>query len=193
MEIHAAEFVTSVGHPSQIPADGLPEVAFVGRSNVGKSSLLNALLNRKNLAKTSNTPGKTRTLNYYRVNSALYLVDFPGYGYARRTYAEQKQWAGIIDDYLNNQATLRGIVHLLDARHDPTAQDLEMIRWMQFARKPFLAVLTKVDKLSGSQLKPRLDRTGAVLREFEDLRFLPFSAKSGRGRKELWKWIQGVV
>ena len=193
MLIRSAEFVTSVGRSSQILADGLPEIAFAGRSNVGKSALLNRLLNRKNLAKTSNTPGKTRTMNYYRVNDAFYMVDLPGYGYAQRAYQERQRWAKLIDGYLNRGTSLRGIVHVLDARHNPTDQDVEMIRWLSHTRKPFLVVLTKVDKLSGSRLKPRLDRTGEILREFGELRFLPFSAKSGRGKQAVWAWIQETI
>ncbi len=193
MKLHSAEFVTSVGHPSQIPAQTLPEIAFAGRSNVGKSSLINRLINRKNLAKTSNTPGKTRTLNYYRVNSAFYLVDLPGYGYARRSPGERQQWADLVNSYLKKRKLLRGTVQLLDARHDPTAQDLDMLRWLLHVQKPFLVVATKTDKLSSSRLESRLGRTREILLSLGEIQPLPFSARSGRGCEAVWRWIQEAV
>ena len=193
MKIHSAEFVASVGMLNQIPADALPEIAFAGRSNVGKSSLLNRLFNRKSLAKISSTPGKTRTLNYYRVNGAFYLVDLPGYGYARRAHEERQQWAGLVNGFLHDRASLRGIVHLVDARHDPSEGDLEMVRWLLHAQKPFLVAATKADKLSGNRLKSQLDRTAGILLELGDLDLLPFSAKTGRGREAVWSWIQEAI
>ncbi len=193
MKLHSAEFVTSVGHLSQVPAEVLPEIAFVGRSNVGKSSLLNRLLNRKNLAKTSNVPGKTRTLNYYRVNRTFYLVDMPGYGYARRSREEHRRWAGLINGYLEKRASLRGAVQLLDARHDPTALDLDMLQWLLHVQKPFLVVATKTDKLPGSRLTTRLGRTRDILLSLGKIDPLPFSARSGRGREAVWRWIQEAV
>ncbi len=193
MQVRSAEYVTSIGAVDQIPTDTGSEVAFVGRSNVGKSSLLNRLLNRKNLAKTSNTPGKTRTLNYYRVNDAFYLVDLPGYGYAKRSHSERQRWAVLVEAYIKDRAVLRGFIHLLDARHDPTDQDLEMVRWLLQTEKPFLLVATKADKLSGSRLKVRLDRTRSLLPDAEAFDLVPFSATTGRGRQEVWTWIQEIL
>jgi GTP-binding protein len=193
MKLHSAEFVTSVGHLSQVPAEVLPEIAFAGRSNVGKSSLLNRLLNRKNLAKTSNAPGKTRTLNYYRVNRTFYLVDLPGYGYARRSQEEHRRWAGLINDYLEKRESLQGVVQLLDARHDPTALDLDMLQWLLYVQKPFLVVATKTDKLPSSRLNTRLGRTRDILLSLGKIDLLPFSARSGRGREAVWRWIQEAV
>lgn len=193
LKVRFAEFVTSVGRPDQIPQDGLPEIAFAGRSNVGKSSLLNCLLNRKALAKTSRTPGKTRTLNYYIVNRELYLVDLPGYGYARRSHSEREQWAMLVNAYIQDRTPLKGIVQLVDARHDPTADDLEMIEWLNQSRKPFLVVATKADLLSGSRFKPRLDQTLKTFQGYGSVEFVPFSAKTGRGKKNVWGWIDGKV
>ena len=193
MKVRFAEFVTSVGRPDQIPQDGLPEIAFAGRSNVGKSSLLNCLLNRKALAKTSRTPGKTRTLNYYIVNRELYLVDLPGYGYARRSHSEREQWAKLVNAYIQDRTPLKGIVQLVDARHDPTADDLEMLEWLNQSRKPFLVVATKADLLSGSRFKPRPDRTLKTFQGYGSVEFVPFSAKTGRGKKNVWGWIDGKV
>ena len=193
MQIVSAEYVTSVFDPGQGPPEALPEIALAGRSNVGKSSLLNRLLNRRNLAKTSNSPGKTRALNYYRVGSGLYLVDLPGYGYAQRSQAERSRWAALVEGYLADREALKGIVHLLDARHDPTSQDLEMLRWLLGFGKPFLVVATKTDKLSGSRLKPRLDRTRRILLDLGELDLVPFSAITGRGRSAVWRWIQETL
>ena len=193
MKVRFAEFVTSVGRPDQIPQDGLPEIAFAGRSNVGKSSLLNRLLNRKALAKTSRTPGKTRTLNYYIVNRELYLVDLPGYGYARRSHSEREQWAKLVNAYIQDRTPLKGIVQLVDARHDPTADDLQMIEWLNQSRKPFLVVATKADLLSGSRFKPRLDQTLKTFQGYGSVELVPFSAKTGRGKENVWRWIDGKV
>ena len=193
MQIKSTEFVTSVGRLDQIPSSGLPEIAFAGRSNVGKSSLLNRLLNRKNLAKTSNTPGKTRTLNYYVVNSKLHLVDLPGYGYAKRRQSEREQWAKLVNGYLQDREPMFGILQLLDARHDPTAQDLEMVSWLLQYGKPFVLVATKTDKLSSTKLKKRLNLTRKLLSELGEVSIIPFSAKTGTGREGIWRWIEEVL
>lgn len=193
MRIQTAEFVTSVGRLDQLPRDGLPEVAVAGRSNVGKSSLLNRLFNRKGLAKTSGTPGKTRTLNYFSLNGKCYLVDLPGYGFARRDPRERAGWAKLVNGYLEDRPPLRGIVHLIDARHEPSRQDLEMVEWLVTFQRPFLVVATKSDKLSGSRLGPRLDRTGATLQSLGCDRLVPFSATTGRGREDVLNWIDEVV
>ncbi|MDP6777278.1 MAG: ribosome biogenesis GTP-binding protein YihA/YsxC [Candidatus Latescibacteria bacterium] len=190
MKVTTAEFVKSVGSPSGLPDDGLPEIAFAGRSNVGKSSLLNRLLNRKQLAKTSRTPGKTTNLNYFRINNALYFVDLPGYGYARHSHQERQRWGSLIEAYLEERDALKGIVQLLDARHDPSEQDLEMLRWLLHVRKPFLVAATKADKLSGSRLPARLRKTDDILAELGSIDLLPFSATTGRGRDAVWAWIR---
>ena len=193
MTIHSAEFITSIGTLKQLPEAGLPEIAFAGRSNVGKSSLLNRLLNRKNLAKTSNTPGKTRTLNYYRVNGSFHLVDLPGYGYARRSQAERESWGRLIEGYIQNRAQLRGFVQLIDARHDPTQDDLMLLDWLCHSQKPFVVVATKTDKLSGSTLKPRIDKTRRMLNLHGPIDLCPFSAVTGRGRDTVWQWIGEIL
>ena len=193
MQIQSTEFVTSVGRLDQIPSSGLPEIAFSGRSNVGKSSLLNRLLKRKSLAKTSNTPGKTRTLNYYDVNGMLHLVDLPGYGYAKRGHSEREQWAKLVNGFLQDRDPLLGILQLFDVRHDPTAQDLGMISWLLQFGKPFVLVATKTDKLSTNKLKARMNLTRTQLSELGDVSIIPFSAKTGRGREGIWRWIEEVL
>ncbi len=193
MRIQSAEFITSVGKLSQLPCDGLPEIAVAGRSNVGKSSLLNRLFNRKGLAKTSGTPGKTRTLNYFAVNGNLYLVDLPGYGFARRSVDERAEWAKLVNGYLADRSPLRGIIQLVDVRHDLTRQDKDLVEWLADADRPFLVVATKSDKLSGSRLKPRVDRTRATLDSLGCRDFLTFSATTGAGRNAVWQWIGRVA
>ncbi|OGG52818.1 MAG: hypothetical protein A3F84_14150 [Candidatus Handelsmanbacteria bacterium RIFCSPLOWO2_12_FULL_64_10] len=193
MKILTAEFVLSAARHDQLPRDRLPEVAFAGRSNVGKSSLLNALLRRKRLAQTSSTPGKTRLLNCYRINDAFYFVDLPGYGYARVPVAERRAWGQVVEDYITRRQTLRGIVHLLDARHAPTQQDAEMVAWLLSLQIPFLPVATKSDKLSNSQLQRQLREAHASLSSAGDLSVIPCSARTGAGLPELWRWIEGVI
>ncbi len=193
MKYHSAEFVTSVGFLRQLPRDGASEIAFAGRSNVGKSSLLNRLFNRKNLAKTSNTPGKTRTLNFYRVNRAHYFVDLPGYGYAKRSQRERQAWGKLIEGYVQDRPSLVGFVQLIDARHDPTRDDLQMIDWLVHGKKPFVVVATKADKLSGNKLRNRLDQTRRLLALHGDFDLLPFSATTGRGKAAVWHWIREVL
>ena len=193
MKFHSAEFAMSVGFVRQLPRDGMAEIAFAGRSNVGKSSLINRLFNRKNLAKTSNTPGKTRTLNFYAVNRRYYFVDLPGYGYAKRNQRERQAWGKLIENYVRDRPSLKGFVQLIDARHDPSREDLQMIDWLRNGEKPFLVVATKADKLSGNKLRNRLDQTRRILAFHGNFDLLPFSATTGRGKDAVWHWIGEVL
>lgn len=193
MKFHSAEFVMSVGFVRQLPRDGMAEIAFAGRSNVGKSSLVNRLFNRKNLAKTSNTPGKTRTLNFYAVNRRYYFVDLPGYGYAKRSQRERQAWGKLIENYVRDRPSLKGFVQLIDARHDPSREDLQMIDWLMSGEKPFLVVATKADKLSGNKLRNRLNQTRRILAFHGNFDLLPFSATTGRGKDAVWRWIGEVL
>lgn len=193
MKFRSAEFAMSVGFVRQLPRDGMAEIAFAGRSNVGKSSLINRLFNRKNLAKTSNSPGKTRTLNFYAVNRRYYFVDLPGYGYAKRSQRERQAWGKLIENYVRDRPSLKGFVQLIDARHDPSREDLQMIDWLMSGEKPFLVVATKADKLSGNKLKNRLDQTRRILALQGNFDLLPFSAATGRGKDAVWHWIGEVL
>lgn len=193
MQIKQTEFVKSVAHPSQIPTEAFPQIAFSGRSNVGKSSLINRLMNRRNLAQTSNTPGKTRLLNFYLINRNVHFVDLPGYGFAKRSKEEKNAWAELIDAYLRTSERLRGIVQLIDARHDPSKEDLEMIGWLGSATVPFVVVATKVDKLSPNQARKQLDKSLKLIADTAEVDFLAFSATDGRGRPELMNWIDHVL
>ena len=151
MRITAAEFVTSAVTPAQYPADVGPEVAFVGRSNVGKSSLINTLLKRRGLAKTSGTPGKTRTINFFRVNGKLGFVDLPGYGFAQVSRAERAAWGPMVEQFFRTRQRLEGVVHLIDVRHPPTAEDQRTRAWLLQWQRPLLVVATKVDKIGRTQ------------------------------------------
>jgi GTP-binding protein len=193
MQIKQTEFVKSVADPSQMPTEAFPQIAFSGRSNVGKSSLINRLMNRRNLAQTSNTPGKTRLLNFYLINRNTHFVDLPGYGFAKRSKAEKKAWAALIDAYLTTSERLKGIVQLIDARHDPSKEDLEMISWLGEATLPFVIVATKVDKLSPNKARKQLDKSLKLIADTAEVDFLAFSSADGRGRPELMNWIDHVI
>lgn len=160
------------------PEAALPEIAFAGRSNVGKSSLLNRLVRRKKFARVSNTPGRTREINFFRVNDAFVLVDLPGYGYARISKARRAEWTPLIEGYLSRSPQLRGIVHLLDARHDPTADDLQMLDFLANVGVPTILALTKIDKLTRKQVAARVGELSRQL-GVEAEQVIPFSAVTG--------------
>ena len=191
MRIHSAEFVGGAVGEEGSPADGLPEVAFAGRSNVGKSSLINRLVQRRKLAFTSSTPARTQQPNYYRVNDRLYLVDLPGYGYVRGGLDLRRTLGRLIETYLSNRAALQAVVLLIDARHGPTALDLQMVATLKTGGRPFLLVLTKADKLSRGKLERQISRVEEE-GELSDLPYLPFSSETGLGRDDLLGWIEEV-
>ena len=190
------------GITSKFPATEHAELAFAGRSNVGKSSLINALLNRKNLARTSSEPGKTRTVNYYKVRCGIdtpgdevffYLVDLPGYGYARTSAQERAKWGPMIEKYLRMSKTLKCVVLLVDIRHDPTADDRQMYDWIVSAGLTPVVVATKADKLKRSQLAKQVKNIRTVLNAEKDITILPFSAETKQGREELLGIIGGFI
>jgi GTP-binding protein len=174
------------------PEAELPEVAFAGRSNVGKSSLLNRLIHRKKFARVSNTPGRTREVNFFKVNNAFVLVDLPGYGYARISKERRAEWKPLIESYLRGSTQLRGIVHLLDARHDPTNDDLQMLDFLSELAVPTLIVLTKIDKLRASERKGRIADISRAIGVDED-QIIPFSAVTGEGRNELAEAMESLL
>lgn len=190
MGVHAAAFRLSAGRADQFPKDPWPEIAFAGRSNVGKSSMINRLLARRNLARVSSTPGRTRTINFYQVNDRFLFVDLPGYGYARVSRVLQEAWWGLVESYLTRRAQLRGVVHILDARHPPTPQDRELQAFLGGAGVPSLVVLTKADKV------PRAGRAAARETAARSLDLpspeviLLFSAETGEGAADLWRAIE---
>ena len=193
MRITAAEFVTSAVTPAQYPADVGPEVAFVGRSNVGKSSLINTLLNRRGLAKTSGTPGKTRTINFFRVNDKLGFVDLPGYGFAQVSRAERAAWGPMVEQFFRTRQRLEGVVQLIDVRHPPTAEDHRTRAWLQQWQRPLLIVATKVDKIGRPQRPSHLKQITETLHLDAGSPVIVFSAQTGEGREKIWEWIGAVT
>jgi GTP-binding protein len=194
MKISSIEFVKSVTHIRQQPKRRLPEIAFSGRSNVGKSSLINCLLNKKSVAKISSKPGKTRALNYFLINDAFYMVDLPGYGFAKVSKEEKAGWRELIETYFQSSEMLKGVVIITDIRHPLTALDLEMIQWIHHLQIPPIIVGTKADKLSGNKLTVQLKNNLQQIRNFlPDSTLQPFSAVNRTGRKELWQLIQHKI
>jgi len=194
MKIRSVEFVRSVADPEgDIPTD-LPHVAFSGRSNVGKSSLINRLLrqHKAKIAHVSTRPGKTRTLNFFRVNDRFYLVDLPGYGYAEVPEKMRESWRTLIEGYLEGRRRPRGVVHLVDARHDPTSLDEQMVQYLAGIGVPTLVVLTKLDKLKRSERTKVVDRAARALGVDSD-QILPFSSKTGEGRDELLDALDALL
>ena len=187
MEINwnRAEFIRSAARPGDFPRDGLPQVAFAGRSNVGKSSVINRLLGRKNFAKVGASPGKTTHINYFRIDGRLYLVDLPGYGYAKVSKAEKERWAGLIEAWFRDEELMTLGVSIVDARHKPTADDCTMAQWFKASGKPFVVVANKLDKLKKSEIEPNLALIRETLELPDEVEIIPFSAEKGTGRPEL--------
>lgn len=190
MKITSAEFVKSAFERSQWLKDGRPEVAFLGRSNVGKSSLINSLLQRKGLARTSNTPGRTQSINFFLVNESFYFADLPGYGYAGVSKSMRADWGKMVEEYLSERSELVLCIQLIDARHEPTALDRQLNEWLVFNRKKHITVATKADKLSANQLQNSMKTTKTA---FQESAIMPFSAQTGRGRDEIWGEIYRAV
>jgi GTP-binding protein len=178
-----AEFILSANSPEHFPADGMPEIAFLGRSNVGKSSLINAIAGQKGLAFTSNTPGRTQSINFYRLDGKLYFVDLPGYGYARVPLAAKNEWAALIEHYLRERKTLQLSFLILDARRGWMDKDLDLKNWLEVNHHPYLVVASKIDKLNQAEQQRGLK---AIRQHAEPL---PFSAVTGRGVREIWQAI----
>lgn len=176
----------------QYPATGLLEIAFAGKSNVGKSSLINGLINRKALARTSSQPGKTQTINFYNVEDALYFVDLPGYGYAKTSKADRKRWANMIEDYLYKRTTIKLVVLLVDIRHEPGNNDIMMADWIkQNGYKP-LVIATKSDKIKRSKVNKHISVIKKAL-QIEDVTVIPFSATNKQGKEEIWQQFEKIL
>lgn len=193
MKINSCEFVISAAGEHQFPADGLPELALAGRSNVGKSSLINTMLQRRNLARTSSQPGKTQTLNYYRINHSLYFVDFPGYGYARVSKTQREAWGRLAERYLRKRQPLKLVLQLVDLRHPPSADDRKMYDWLSHYGIPMCVVATKADKISRNQLPKHIKVIRQTLGMPADVPLIVFSSQTGTGRDELWSLIEQTL
>lgn len=190
MIVRSAEFSTSAAAVSQCPDVLGPEIAFVGRSNVGKSSLINRLANRRKLARTSSEPGKTRTLNFYRFNDGFYLVDLPGYGYARVAKTVKEGWGPLIEGYLERRESLRLAIHVLDIRHAPSREDRLMRDWLFHHGIPYVGVATKTDKIKKGDLQGRLRNIREVLGLSPETDLIPFSAQTSAGADAVWRAIE---
>lgn len=193
MKIRKAEFVTAVYHPGEFPTASFPEIAFAGRSNVGKSSLINTLLNRKRLARTSTTPGRTQAVQFYLVNERFFFVDLPGYGYARAPREVRRQWAPLVESYLGDRAPLRGAIVILDIRRLPAKGDLELLTYLSRSKVEPVVVLTKSDKLARGRLASRKKIITQTLSD-QISQSIPepllFSSATGQGKEELWRLIR---
>ena len=190
MKILSAEFTKSAFNESHWTNDGLPEIAFLGRSNVGKSSLLNSLLKRKGLARTSNTPGRTQSINFFLINETFYFVDLPGYGYAKVSKTMRADWGKMAEEYLAERQELALSIHLVDSRHKPTALDIDLHEWLVYHQKNHIVVATKADKLSNNNLKKNLEE---IEKSLPGSRILAYSSPTGKGKDELWSEIAGAL
>jgi len=192
MNLHSATFEMAAGISSQLPTSTLPEVAFSGRSNVGKSSLINRLVNRKALARTSATPGKTATINFYRLDTVR-MVDLPGYGYAKVSDKERRRWSELIEGYFDDDRDLRLVLQLWDMRHDPSKDDYQMLEYMVERGIPFIIVLTKSDKLNKTERAKRLAAFDEILSDLEGVTVIPFSAVNGEGADQIREILDQVT
>ena len=186
-------FVKSAFKPEQYPPADRPEVAFAGRSNVGKSSLINVLVQRRNLARTGSTPGRTQSINFFSLDDRLHLVDLPGYGFARVPREVRQAWKPMVEAYLRDREDLRAVVVILDIRREPSEGDLALLQWLRAYGVPAVIVLTKADKLSRQKAKSRAGKLGRELAAFSDGRPVLFSAKSREGRGDVWRRIEEAV
>ncbi|MCI8474917.1 MAG: YihA family ribosome biogenesis GTP-binding protein [Oscillospiraceae bacterium] len=184
-----AEFIRSAAGPKDFPRDPLPQIAFAGRSNVGKSSVINRLLNRKNFARVGSAPGKTTHINYFRIDEKLYLVDLPGYGYAKVSRQEKERWAGLIQSWFDDLSLMSLGILIVDARHKPTVDDQGMADYFKSTGRPWAVVANKLDKLKKSELEPNLTLIRETLELDEGVKLIPFSAEKGTGREELLRLI----
>ncbi|MBD1223744.1 ribosome biogenesis GTP-binding protein YihA/YsxC [Virgibacillus halodenitrificans] len=193
MKITNAEIVISAVSQKQYPNDQLPEIALAGRSNVGKSSFINTIINRKNLARTSSKPGKTQTLNFYKLNNAFYFVDVPGYGYAKVSKKEREKWGKMMEEYFQTRDTLNAVILITDVRHEPTSDDIQMYDFLKYYQLPVIVVATKLDKVPKNKIDAHLKRTKETLEMEADDYLLPFSAEKGYGKEEAWNLLKKFI
>lgn len=193
MVIKNVNLETVIGVTSKIPQNEMPEIAFAGKSNVGKSSLINALMNRKSLARTSSQPGKTQTINFYNINDELYFVDLPGYGYAKVSQQEKEKWGKMIERYLHQSKVLKAVFLLIDIRHDPSANDKTMYEWILANGFHPIIIATKADKINRSQLQKQIKAVKQGIGVEKDTVVIPFSAQTKQGRDEIYEVIDRLM
>lgn len=192
LNVNKAEFVKSAATPSQFIQSSVPAVAFAGKSNVGKSSVINCILNRKNFARVGSEPGKTIHVNYFLIDGKIYFVDLPGYGYAKVSRGERERWGKLMEDFFASGLFRLGVM-IVDARHKPTADDITMAEWFKASGCPLVVVANKLDKLKKSEIEPNLALIRQTLELADDVRIIPFSAQKGQGRDELMKELLKLV
>lgn len=190
MKISSAVFTKSAFNESHWTKDGRREISFLGRSNVGKSSLINSLLSKKGLARTSNTPGRTQSINFFLINDSFYFADLPGYGYARVSKTMRASWGTMAEEYLAKRQELVLSIQLVDSRHEPSALDRQLQEWLIYNQKPHIVVATKADKLSNNQLKKNLDEIRQIMPEST---VIPYSSMTGKGKDEIWREIGNAL
>ena len=193
VNLQKTEFILSAASPKDFLRDGLPQIAFAGRSNVGKSSVINRLLNRKNFARVGAAPGKTIHINYFKIDGAFYLVDLPGYGYAKVSKSERDRWGKLMETYFAHPELMTMGVMIVDSRHKPTEDDCTMAQWFKDTGRPMVVVANKLDKLKKSEIQPNLDQIRLTLELEEDVPVIPFSAEKGDGRQDLLNVIFAAV
>lgn len=193
MVIKDVNLETVCGITSTLPDNEHMEIAFSGKSNVGKSSLINALMNRKSLARTSARPGKTQTINFYNINEELYFVDLPGYGYAKVSESEKQKWGKMVENYLHNSKKLRAVFLLIDIRHEPSANDRSMYEWILYQGYKPIIIATKLDKINRSQIQKHIKMLKTGLQVEKDTVVIPFSAQTKQGREEIYELIDGFL
>lgn len=193
MVIKSVELEIVCGITSKLPDTDKPEVAFAGKSNVGKSSLINGLMNRKSLARTSAQPGKTQTINYYNINNAMYLVDLPGYGYAKVSQKEKEKWGQMIENYLHSSKQLKAVFLLIDIRHEPSANDKQMYDWIVYQGYDPIIIATKLDKINRSQVQKHVKMLKTGLNVKPGTPIMPYSALTKQGREEIWELMDSIL
>ncbi|WP_377888274.1 ribosome biogenesis GTP-binding protein YihA/YsxC [Alkalihalobacillus sp. R86527] len=193
MKVTKSDFIISAVKPEQYPVDRLPEIGLAGRSNVGKSSLINTLINRKNLARTSGKPGKTQTLNFYLINELLYFVDVPGYGFAKVSKKERDAWGRMIETYLTDRDALKAVILIVDLRHSPSNDDVMMYDWLKHYEIPVIVVATKSDKIPKGKWAKHLKDVNQTLKIEPTDKLVTFSSQTGQGKEDVWSAIKSYI
>ncbi|MEI3605849.1 ribosome biogenesis GTP-binding protein YihA/YsxC [Pseudogracilibacillus sp. SE30717A] len=193
MKVTKAEIEISAVSQAQYPKSNLPEIALAGRSNVGKSSFINKIIGRKNLVRTSSKPGKTRTLNFYTINEAFYFVDVPGYGYAKVSKTEREKWGRMMEEYFETREQLQLVIQIIDIRHKPTNEDIQMVDYINYLDIPLLIIATKLDKIAKNKRSQRLNQIKQVFADVEGLTIIPFSAVTNENKDLIWNEIKRYV
>lgn len=193
MKVNNAEFIISAVSPKQYPPDQLPEIALAGRSNVGKSSFINRLINRKNLVRTSSKPGKTQTLNFYLINEMLHFVDVPGYGYAKVSKTEREKWGRMLEEYFETRGPLKAVVLVVDIRHEPSREDKQMVEYINHLDIPLIIIATKMDKISKNKRARAINQMEKTFAQYENLTIIPFSSETGENKDKAWSAIESYL